>query len=122
MLQRYNERLEKARLELAKACRRNLSLLVRANYYGSIGLGSDGIEDGDPFYFLKDGKLLRQRLATRYERFPEEEIKPRDVPFERYSIGDLKRITEKIEEALPPHNIRLPITEDLRPKVKDLQI
>lgn len=59
MVQRYNERLENARLELAKTCRRNLSLLVRAGYYGSMGLGSDGIEDGNPFYSLKNGTLLR---------------------------------------------------------------
>jgi len=105
MLQRYNERLEDAKLKLARACRRNLSLLLRADYYGSVGLGSDGIFDGDPFYFLKDGKLLRQRLATTYQDFSGEEIKPRDVPFERYSAADLIEIAKKIEEALPQHNI-----------------
>ncbi len=122
MLQKYNERLEAARLEIARACRRNLSLLLRTNYYGDLGLGSDGIEDGDPFYFLKNGKLLRHRLATRYESFPEEGIKPREVPFERYGAEELKRIAAKIQEALPPHNMRLPITEDLRPRVRDIQV
>ncbi len=107
----HDTRLAELPETLAGFCRDGLQELVRSNYQGKLQLGGrsvcirdkvlSGLADN---YFFSDGRLLGNfrtgdRMLFLFPVTEAREVRPEDVPFERYKPEFLTDLARVIEEA-----------------------
>ena len=102
MLKEFDEKINEARKDLARFCRRTVRDLMLSTYRGTTHLNGDLIppdRDMDPSYvdkyfgctlILKEGRYLL--TGTDGKIISEEEI-----PFEKYDIPSLRNVAQTLE-------------------------